>query len=132
MELTIVQAARAIRPYLGNLLADDAEDFDRRVSVHLNSIEDDGREARLSQLLASRPETQQWTARFLELGGPPQVYADQERVIPGTLGIGPDAPIPVQVFECPHGDCTWYQPRVGAEPPTCPDHGKLLPVVRNS
>lgn len=118
----ILEAARAIRPYLADLLGVDAEAIDRQVAKLLSDAKS-GQQVnnQILELLSSFNPTREWMAEFLKDNLPPQVtssYRSYYRRPPGD----PNPPQTVR-YVCPEGDFIVYGEPV---PPTCPTHGLLL------
>ncbi|MFB9903068.1 hypothetical protein [Allokutzneria oryzae] len=110
----VVDAAKAIRPYLPDMLGEDAERFDLLVSGLLAQAEADPDETalRLEQLLSMPPVTARWLERVL---------AD-DQLRPPELQQHPQ----LGRFECPGKDFVWYPRIVGQRAPICPTHGRPL------
>jgi hypothetical protein len=128
----ILEAARAIRPYLADLLGpegqDTAEAIDRDLAAGLvRAREGEDAEEDVAAVLADHPVTRNWAARFLELGYPPSLAPLSERAI-GT-GYAPppgSGVVSAARFSCPEGDYVWFQRTVGTTPPACPTHSVAL------
>jgi hypothetical protein len=132
----VVEAARAIRPYLGRLLddPDEAARLDQALSQQLNDDQQDGPEiAQLLRVLLDANEDTEW---FVE-----QVLADAPLLRPpyhqrrpttrqadGVPSLDGDVgPIEADRYACPHGDYVdWYRPDVGTPVPRCPTHHAAL------
>ena len=124
----VIEAARAIRPYLGRL-ADSptaAAELDRHLADALNDQSDRPATARRLRILL---EDQEDTAWFLAevLADAPHYRPpyDQPRYRRHT-GIpapaGDPGPIDAARYTCPHGDYVWYRPEVGTPIPACATH----------
>jgi hypothetical protein len=128
----VLEAGRAIRPYLERLLGPAAPEFDARLAgllVRASAGEQVGSAVR--ELL----EEDETTADFLS-----EVLADAPHyrppyVQPGYLTTREISPLPGEIvepvrhagrFECPGGDFVWYRPAVGTPIPPCPTHGPGL------
>jgi hypothetical protein len=126
----VLAAARAIRPYLTELVGpDDAAELDRRIAELLNDATDPpGNVGRLRMLLDERSETTGW---FLSevLADAPQYRPPyhqprylRHRGMPSPAGVS-TTPIPAPRYTCPEGgDYVWYRPEVGTAIPDCPTH----------
>lgn len=130
MDLTIVDAARAIRPYLHQLLGESGDELDGRLANLLHPVVSPDEESQVRELLQSRPETLEWTATFLEVGEPPEIYVPQERGwgtadAMNTLSPGP-RPIAARRFACPDGDLVVYRRNAGEPVPLCHKHKRAL------
>jgi len=128
----VASAARAIRPYLEQILGERAADTDKALAALLKQTR------RITEELHSMLDADPATADFLAVvladaplyrppdlqndggsrGGPfPEVWQG----LPGDPGqIGADA------YVCPHGDYTWYRRSIGVAVPQCPTHGTPL------
>src|SRR5262245_22537874 len=85
----ILDAARAIRPYLPRLIGPRADDVDRDLAQLLNrassgELVDDEILAQLRR----NPATHDWTAAFLERGHPPDVTVVREKGLQELPGHG--------------------------------------------
>jgi hypothetical protein len=130
MPVTIVDAARAIRAYLPDLIPDTAQEIDDQLAAVLSPTVSTDQERRIRALLSSRAETSEWAAAFLELGMPPEIYPYQERGwapegMVGVLSTGP-RPIAGKRFKCPEEDFDFYRPSVGDPLPLCITHHRDL------
>lgn len=134
----IIEAGRAIRPYLQELVGSKvAPELDGRIAALLSAAGADEVPGSLRALLGEREET----AAFLEAVladapqfRPPQVRrADARGWALRDMTVGFEAPAgdiqPVghaARFVCPHGDFAWYRPALGTPLPPCPTHGPGL------
>lgn len=119
-EEDVRQAARAIRPYLSELLKNDhaaASELDRRLAELLAEAQA-GHSVKTDLLIAlsDQQATREWTREFLKDKLPPQVYRSWRRP-PGDPGQ-----VPAQRWVCPQGDYDWYPSFAGEQPPACPTH----------
>jgi hypothetical protein len=118
-EEDVRQAARAMRPYLNELLTNDeaALELDRRLAELLAEGQA-GRSVKADLLIAlsGQEATRKWTREFLKDKTPPQVYRTWRRP-PGDPGR-----VPAQRWVCPQGDYDWYSSSAGEQPPACPTH----------
>jgi plasmid stabilization system protein ParE len=130
----VVAAARAIRPYLAELVGPTAADsLDRRLADLLNRAPDQPETVtRLRALLEEHKDTTGW---FLieALADAPQYrppYQQPRYLSRQTGGLalpaGDPAPISAARFSCRGGDYVWYRPEVGAPVPDCPTHHVTL------
>jgi hypothetical protein len=117
-EEDVRQAARAIRPYLNELLKNDeaASELDQRLAALLGDGQA-GRSVKADLLIAlsDQQATREWTREFLKDKLPPQVYRTWRRP-PG------DPNVPAQRWVCPQGDYDWYPSFAGEQLPACPTH----------
>ena len=125
----VLEAGRAIRPYLSDLVPDQAEIFDTAIAEILNTLG----ATDVSQLRAIL-NANEMTSEFLA-----EVLADRPEYRPPSLqpvntrsgGYEPLAGNPQPVmhagkFTCPSGDFVWYRHSVGAPIPICPTHNTHL------
>jgi hypothetical protein len=126
----VLAAARAIRPYLAELVGSVAADeLDGRIAELLNDPTDTPETVvRLRMLLDEQTETTGW---FLS-----EVLADAPHYRPpyqqprylrhrGMASPAGDSTTPISApcYACPRGgDYVWYRPDVGAAIPDCPTH----------
>jgi hypothetical protein len=128
----VLELARAIRPYLPELLGEHAAEVDRKLA---NLLAAAGRGAAVAsavlECLRERDATHGWGAAFLETGLPPDVAGL------GTVWRhydplpGEGAPVLVDKYACPAGDYVWYRRSRGQSPPACPTHGRTLVLVQD-
>jgi hypothetical protein len=128
----VLQAARAIRPYLSQLLPHtDAEVADKRLELILQtSTDDEARSQEILSLLSAAEPTQEWMRLYLEEQKPADEILKIMRTyhpLPGKSGA-----IASPRYRCPVASChqTWYRREASAEIPDCPIHGVKL--VRDS
>ena len=129
MRVTIVDAARAIRPYLGELLGEGCDELDGRLADLLGPDVSPDQERQISDLLRSHPEAMEWTASFLELGEPPEIHVPQERgwgTVQGGTTLGEVQPVAARRFGCPYGDVVVYRRNAGEPVPLCHKHKRAL------
>jgi hypothetical protein len=117
------QAARAIRPYLGELLESDtlAAALDEQLAELLAGA-GAGRSVKISLLtvLSEHEATRSWTREFMKQKVPPQTYRGLRP--PGDV-TSPTAPR----WCCPYGDYDWFPSTKGERPPReCPTHALPL------
>lgn len=129
-EMTLQRAARAIRPYLKELVGEqEAEVLDRRLAELLCSERgsEQAIEAEIGRLLMRHPETNRWSAVFIERRCPPNLHRLGERSFNALLGEG--QLVTFNLYACPHNDFEWYQRAVGVDIPRCPTHDCALEPV---
>jgi hypothetical protein len=130
MDEGLLEAARTIRPYLGELVGAEAPRFDAEIAGLLVSVQS-GQDvaSQLRLLLDSNEATAEWVAEVLEdpLHRPP----DLQPLI--TRGYAPlprsGGPVHAGKYSCPDGDYVWYRRSVGVPVPRCPTHGHVLDLV---
>jgi hypothetical protein len=130
------EAARAIRPYLADLVGPPAAGgLDRRLADELTTPgERSERTRRLRAILDEHPHTR----RFLldVLADPPHYRPPYEqprshRRPAGDAGpLGDLSPVTADRYLCPDTshDYAWYRPDVGTPVPDCPTHH--VPLIR--
>jgi hypothetical protein len=127
-EEPLFAAAREVRPFLTDLLGQEAAAVDEALARILLSTQSSA--DKLSQIQAVFGEDDRltdWIGQFIEEGSiPPEVagrairgagYVD----VPGDVGYRPGVR-----FNCPKGDYTRYLLRQGEPLPPCPTHGLAL------
>jgi len=117
-----------IRPYLQELVGDEAAKVDGRLSTLLKEAAAGAAvEESISDLLYSFAATRDWTAQVLgdEQLRPPELQHVVERSYSPLPGEG--EPIPAQKFVCPlDANYVWWRRSVGTAVPKCPDHNVQL------
>ena len=126
-----MQAARAIRPYLTELLAhapERAARMDSELARQLAADDDAGKARSLLQLLEGNAVTKVWTAQFLELGLPPEFGASGNRGPAGPAPVGDGETLrPGPKYVCPvNGDVVWWRRHIGQDVPRCATHNRIL------
>jgi hypothetical protein len=121
----VMEAARAVRPYLSALLGpDEAAVVDRELAGVLS--DESGktiRAERTQAILETRPDTAWFLRRVLEDGPLYRPPYEQPVVTRGIIQPAGDPGLVVaDRFACPRGDYVWYRPDVGTPVPECPDH----------
>jgi hypothetical protein len=123
-----VEAARAIRPFLRELLPPtEADELDGQIATLLNA--DMASEVGIRRVLESREATSDFLAEVLEdapLFRPPKF---QERILRDAIFNplpGDAMPVHAGKYGCPKHDYVWYRPSSGTEIPRCPTHGLEL------
>jgi hypothetical protein len=130
MEEALLEAARAIRPYLDELVGGEAKRFDEEIAALLDAASTgEDVTGSLRSLLGSHEATDDWVAEVVEdpLHRPPDYQPVGTRgfdLLPGLVG-----PVAAGKYACPHGDFIWYRPSVGVRVPPCPSHGPGLASV---
>lgn len=132
MTADILEAARAIRPYIYELIEppDEARIADEQLARLLADARSDADvRGGVTALLLQRPATRNWAARFIEDGLPPGFTTVPER----TVGSSTYSALPgygtvtsAARFACPQDDYVWWQRAAGQPVPPCPTHGPGL------
>jgi hypothetical protein len=132
-ESAVLEAGRAIRPFIGEVIAEPGQTAALDQALAAALALDDGQTAAaevLKLLTASRPAAE-WLVDFLELGVPPALAPAPETrgpTLPGTGDI-----LPSRRFRCPANDYTWYRRTAGQPIPFCPTHNRrLVPDVQDT
>jgi hypothetical protein len=133
MDDGVLESARAIRPYLEDLVGPGAHELDERIAGLLAAA---ARGEDVSTDLWTLLESDEATSAFLEavladapVYRPPAVQPDFRRRSDRTYQplAGDVAPVMhAGKFACPRGDYVWYRPAVGVPVPSCPTHGLRL------
>jgi hypothetical protein len=132
----IFEAARAIRPYLAEMLGPKAGQVDGELARLLASCSPAGQDDALREQLEALLNRHEETNAFLEAVvddapnyRPPQVVPGNLRgVAAGSVLPGRAAPAPVDRYRCPSesADYVWYRSDVGVPIPLCPTHKVAL------
>ncbi|MBD2344906.1 hypothetical protein [Anabaena subtropica] len=114
----ILEGGRSIRPFLPELLGNDAVQVDKQLAELLAQAKAGQQvEQQILEILKSYPDTRNWIAEFLS----------EQQVSKGFQQLpGSGEALSAQKYICPQGDYVWYRRVVGATIPTCPTHGVLL------
>jgi hypothetical protein len=129
----VLELARAIRPYLPELVGDKAGAMDHDLARLLEvASRTTTAPADILDSLGAHAATQEWGAKFLETGLPPDVASlfevrrgDSYEDLAGLGGA-----VRARKYVCPNGDFVWYHRYQGQVPPLCPTHGcDLVPVM---
>jgi hypothetical protein len=121
----VVEAARAIRPYLDDLIGPRAAaSLDRQLADQLASPAASAEQVRrLRKLLDAHADTRWFLTEALidrPHFRPPYQQPHYLRRTGGPLGD--PAPVDAPRYACPQGDYVWYRPDVGSAIPRCPTH----------
>jgi hypothetical protein len=137
MDEGVLEAARAIRPYLPSLVGPAAAaGVDQQIARLLAlTHRDEDVVAALRSLLERHEVTGDFLTEVLAdapLYRPPHVQPGYMRPtergtnaiqpLPGDVGLIPG----ISKYVCPYGDYTWYRPSVGVPVQTCPTHAVNL------
>ncbi|MBL7500866.1 hypothetical protein I6A84_04030 [Frankia sp. CNm7] len=130
-EAGVVEAARAIRPYLADLIGPRAAaDLDRQLADALDDQRDmPGQVRQLRDLLDTRDTTRWFLTEVLADSPdfrPPYEQTRYQRTPRGADPIGNPGAIRADRYACPHGDYVWYRPDVATPVPACPTHHVAL------
>ncbi len=133
----VIEAARAIRPYLPCLLGPSAAaGLDRRLTEELIGLSDGpvttaATVGRLRALLEAQEDTAWFLAEVLRdtpEHRPPYHQPRYTRRHTGDTAspAGDPGPVGAARYACPHGDYVWYRPDVATPVPACPTHQAQL------
>jgi hypothetical protein len=114
-EREVLETAQAIRPYLPELVGDQADEVDRELNELLGQA-DAGKSVKIPilKVLRRHDATREWANKLLKV---PLQDRSYER-LPGRRQI-PAVPM----YGCPEGDGEpWYRFSVAEEIPRCPKH----------
>ncbi|WP_018504721.1 hypothetical protein [Parafrankia discariae] len=126
------EAARAIRPYLADLLGPLAAELDQRLAEELTAdTERSEREPRLRDLLERYPGTRWFLAEVLADAPhhrPPYEQPRHERHYADAGPAGDPSPVTADRYVCPHSshDYAWYRRDVAEPVPQCATHHVTL------
>ena len=126
-EEDVLEAARAIRPFLAQLVGDvAAPEVDSYLADRLGAAAAGQRVSdEILGSLRAASATRRWWLDFLATGLPPEVtrYHDPTRSasIPGRGEI-----VSPLRYQCPQGDYVWYRIGVTQGVPVCPTHDVRL------
>lgn len=131
----VLEAGRAIRPYLDDLLDGTAAaaGLDRQLAELLSSTaERSDRARRLRDLLDQHADTAWFLAQVLTDAPHYRPPGQQPGYLAraGAEGAGPlgdPGIVAADRYRCPHGDYVWYRPDISIPVPVCPTpgHGAL-------
>ncbi len=128
MDEDLLEVARAVRPYLADLVGPEAASYDRRIAGLLTAARAGTNvDAALSEVLGQDSALHTWTAATLqdELHRPPELQPVRELTFDPLPGTG--SPVTAVKYCCPQGDFVWWRRAAGQPVPSCPDHGALAP-----
>lgn len=111
----MLDAARAIRPHLPDLVGDEAEELDGQLQ-RLLARSETGETVKIDilRVLSQQPATRRWANDLLKV---PQ----RDRSYEGPPGKVQKISVPKYI--CPKGDGTpWYRFSIGDQVPLCPNH----------
>jgi len=143
----VLEAGRAIRPYLAGLVGDQAGRIDDHLGEILNRPDPTAADTDILDVLDELQPTHDWVSGFYRAGGvPPEVVkaiqpgaesAEAEnRVRIAILGGGASAGDPVLTipglrYACPFGDYVWYRLDAAEPVPMCPRHNVILEAAEH-
>lgn len=134
----MLEAARAVRPYLAALTGPRAGALDAKLAQGL-AASHAGQDA--TAFLRTVLESDDVTSAFLEAvladapkHRPPDLQPANPRGAPADTGMqlppGDVGPVlHAGKWACPLGDYVWYRPAIGTPVPPCPTHGPGLAPV---
>jgi hypothetical protein len=121
MDNDLLELARTIRPYLPDLVAEEADDYDRRIASLLSQATSgiDVSDQVVEIFTQAPPVVRNWIGLVLEddLRRPPE-FQGRGEPLQAVRGIdplpGPGEPIDAQKYVCPEdGNYVWWRPSVG-------------------
>lgn len=127
----VLEAARAIRPYLHDLIGGAAVTIDRRLADELSRTANPSKKAERLRVLLNEDDDTAWflneVLRDEPHFRPPYLQPSFNRSAEAGLA-GAEGPILAARYTCPtSGDYVWYQPDIGTDIPECPtDRVKLI------
>jgi hypothetical protein len=127
----VVEAGRAIRPYLADLIGQQAAaDLDRQLANTLSDqAEPATRAGLLRELLDARDTTRWFLGEVLADAPdfrPPYEQTRYQRTPRGADPIGNPGVTAADRYSCPQGDYVWYRPDIATPVPVCPTHHVAL------
>jgi hypothetical protein len=120
-DAALLEAGRAVRPYLAEMGLEEALDGELAAAL---AAADPGR---ILSLLTAQPATADWLVGFSRTGLPPAVVPEATRSYSPLAGHGEVAR--ARRFTCPvAGDFVWYRRVEGQPIRSCPTHQvRLVP-----
>jgi len=129
----VLEAARAIRPYLSRLAEspDAAAELDRQLAEELGQVSDPSASARRLRILLEQHEDTAWFLGRVLADAPdyrPPYNQPEYRTRGGTASpLGDVTPVAAARYNCPIcGNYVWYRPDVGTPVPRCRTDNVLL------
>jgi hypothetical protein len=113
MDDEVFEAARAVRPYLDELLPDRASFLDSQIGALLKREHADpaGAAAGLAELFSSEPDLHDWIAALLadpQLRPPDIAQADEPAATKSYQPLaGDQQPVTAARYACPEGERVW-------------------------
>jgi hypothetical protein len=124
----VLAAARAIRPYLAQLVGPNSPLLDQQIADLLNDPPGEAKAAgQLRVLLEAGEDTRWFLAEVLRDAPDYRPPYHQPRYLRQSGGTGLPAGDPGPVlhagaYRCPREDYDWYRPSIGTRVPDCPTH----------
>lgn len=124
----VLAAARAIRPYLAELVGPSSALLDRQIADLLNDPPDEAEVADQLRVLLEADEDTRWFLAEVLRDAPdyrPPYHQPRYLRQPGgtELPAGDLGPVlHAGAYGCPRGDYDWYRPSIGTPVPDCPTH----------
>lgn len=129
----VLEAARAIRPYLTDLIGspDAAAKLDRQLADELGQVSDPSASARRLRTLLEQHEDTAWFLGSVLADAPDHrpPYHQPGHLTRGGMAspLGDAMPIAAVRYNCPAcGNYVWYRPDVGTSVPRCRTDDVLL------
>jgi hypothetical protein len=128
----VLEAARAIRPYLDRLVEspDATAELDRQLAGELGQVSDPSATARRLRILLEQHEDTAWFLDKVLADAPdhrPPYHQPGYRTRGSASPLGDPTPVAAARYNCPvRGDYVWYRPDVGTPVPRCPTDDVLL------
>ncbi len=125
----IIKAAKAIRPYISELLdAPNAQRLDQKLESLLHHSSSDQNYRQLDSVLMEHEETGEWIRLYLEEDCPAETILDSLRVYYPLRGLRHSVKSPRYV--CPVEFChqDWYRHDLAEDIPHCPVHDLRLVI----
>jgi hypothetical protein len=121
----LLDAARSIRPFLGELLGPESRDVDDELAEYLARAQQGEKVDNLIlELLRKHTQTRVWAEEFLQTKCPPDLVRTYEQP-PGS-----SEPVLADKYRCPEGDYIWHRRNVAIPVPQCPTHRVALQPVK--
>ena len=123
MDEDIIDAARTIRPYLPELVGNEADAYDREIAGLIAEAQaGHDVDGELLAVLSRSQATHTWAARVLENDRhlPPDIQRIADRSYEPLAGVG--EPVAAERYLCPRGDYVRYRISISDPAPVCPTH----------
>jgi hypothetical protein len=139
MDDELFEAARAVRPYLDEIVHDQAALLDTQIGALLEREHADpaGAAAGLAELFSSKPDLHDWIAALLadpQLRPPDVAQADEPAATKSYQSLaGDQQPVTAARYACPRGERVWYRRSQGQQVLRCPEHDlEFVPAPRST